>query len=229
MECDVFDYVVAGAGSAGCVVAARLSEDSDVSVALVEAGPWDTAAEIHIPAAFAGLFKTRWDWDFDSESEPGLGGRRVYLPWGRMVRGSSSMNAIVYMRATRPITTDGRPPGRRGGAIGTCCRISCARTTTNGAPTTTTAWAAPCMCRTRARRAGLSRRTSRRHSRPVIRSTRLQRRHSAGSGPTPADPAQRDALVWLRVDTAALVTLFCVTPTDGVGAFEHSPQPEQGT
>ncbi|MGH3780065.1 MAG: GMC family oxidoreductase [Pseudonocardiaceae bacterium] len=98
MTCDVFDYVVVGAGSAGCVVAARLSEDSDVSVALVEAGPWDTAAEIHISAAFASLFKTRWDWDFDSESEPGLGGRRVYLPRGRMVGGSSSMNAMVYMR-----------------------------------------------------------------------------------------------------------------------------------
>ena len=98
MECDVFDYVVVGAGSAGCVVAARLSEDSDVSVALVEAGPWDTAAEIHVPAAFASLFKTRWDWDFDSESEPELGHRRTYLPRGRMVGGSSSMNAMVYMR-----------------------------------------------------------------------------------------------------------------------------------
>ena len=76
MKYDVFDYVVVGAGSAGCVAAARLSEDSNVSVALVEAGPWDTAAEIQVPAAFASLFKTRWDWDFDSESEPGLGGRR---------------------------------------------------------------------------------------------------------------------------------------------------------
>jgi choline dehydrogenase len=98
MKYDVFDYVVVGAGSAGCVAAARLSEDSNVSVALVEAGPWDTAAEIHVPAAFASLFKTRWDWDFDSESEPGLGGRRAYLPRGRMVGGSSSMNAMVYMR-----------------------------------------------------------------------------------------------------------------------------------
>ena len=50
-------------------------------------------AEIHVPAAFPSLFKTRWDWDFDSESEPGLGGRRAYLPRGRMVGGSSSMNA----------------------------------------------------------------------------------------------------------------------------------------
>jgi choline dehydrogenase len=93
---DVYDYVVVGAGSAGCVVAARLSEDPNVSVALVEAGPSDTATEIHVPAAFASLFKTRWDWDFDSE--PGLGGRRAYLPRGRMLGGSSSMNAMVYMR-----------------------------------------------------------------------------------------------------------------------------------
>jgi choline dehydrogenase len=94
----VYDYVVVGAGSAGCVVAARLSEDPDVSVALVEAGRPDTAPEIHIPAAFPTLFKTRWDWDFDSEPERELGGRRVYLPRGRMLGGSSSMNAMVYVR-----------------------------------------------------------------------------------------------------------------------------------
>jgi choline dehydrogenase-like flavoprotein len=94
----MYDYVVVGAGSAGCVLAARLTEDPDVSVALVEAGPADTATEIHVPAAFPALFKTRWDWDFDSESEAGLGGRRVYLPRGRMLGGSSSMNAMVYIR-----------------------------------------------------------------------------------------------------------------------------------
>jgi choline dehydrogenase-like flavoprotein len=93
-----YDYVVVGAGSAGCVLAARLSEDPDVSVALVEAGPPDTAPEIHIPAAFPTLFKTRWDWDFDSETEAGLGGRRAYLPRGRMLGGSSSMNAMMYVR-----------------------------------------------------------------------------------------------------------------------------------
>src|SRR5215472_2473323 len=95
---NTFDYLVVGAGSAGCVVAARLSEDPDVSVALLEAGPPDTATEIHVPAAFPGLFKTRWDWDFDSEPEPGLGHRRAYLPRGRMLGGSSSMNAMIYVR-----------------------------------------------------------------------------------------------------------------------------------
>lgn len=94
----VYDYVVVGAGSAGCVVAARLSEDPDVSVALVEAGGKDNAPEIRIPAAFPSLFKSGLDWDFDTDPEPGLGGRRVYLPRGRMLGGSSSMNAMVYMR-----------------------------------------------------------------------------------------------------------------------------------
>ena len=94
----MYDYVVVGAGSAGCVVAARLTEDPSVSVVLIEAGPPDTAPEIHIPAAFPALFKTRWDWDFDSESEPELGDRRVYLPRGKMLGGSSSMNSMVYMR-----------------------------------------------------------------------------------------------------------------------------------
>jgi choline dehydrogenase len=98
MDFDVYDYVVVGAGSAGCVLAARLSEDPDVSVALVEAGAADTATEIRIPAAFPTLFKTGWDWDLDSDPEPELGGRRVYLPRGRMLGGSSSMNAMVYMR-----------------------------------------------------------------------------------------------------------------------------------
>src|SRR5215471_4789685 len=93
-----YDYVIVGAGSAGSVMAARLSEDPNVSVALVEAGPPDTAEEIHVPVAFPRLFKTRWDWDYDSEPEPGLQGRRVYLPRGRMLGGSSSMNAMIYIR-----------------------------------------------------------------------------------------------------------------------------------
>ncbi len=96
-----FDYVVVGAGSAGCVIAARLSEDASVRVALVEAGPADTADEIHIPAAFPMLFKSRWDWDLDTDPEPALNGRRAYLPRGRMLGGSSSMNAMIYIRGNR--------------------------------------------------------------------------------------------------------------------------------
>lgn len=96
-----YDYVIVGAGSAGCVLAARLSEDPGVRVALIEAGPADTADEIHIPAAFGALFKGKLDWDFDSEPEPALGSRRAYLPRGRMLGGTSSMNAMIYIRGNR--------------------------------------------------------------------------------------------------------------------------------
>lgn len=98
---DLYDYIVVGAGSAGCVLAARLSEDPGVRVLLVEAGPADDAMEIHVPAAFGKLFRTKYDWDYTTEPEPGLGGRRCYLPRGRMFGGSSSMNAMIYIRGNR--------------------------------------------------------------------------------------------------------------------------------
>src|SRR5579859_2392477 len=66
-----YDYVIVGAGSAGCVLAARLTEDPEVRVALIEAGGPDTDQEIHVPAAFSQQFKTRLDWDFDTDPEPG--------------------------------------------------------------------------------------------------------------------------------------------------------------
>jgi choline dehydrogenase-like flavoprotein len=98
---DVYDYVIVGAGSAGCVLAARLSEDADARVALLEAGGEDTQPEIRIPAAFPALFKSGWDWDLLGEQEPGLGGRRLYLPRGRMLGGCSSINAMIYIRGNR--------------------------------------------------------------------------------------------------------------------------------
>ncbi|MEU5533511.1 GMC family oxidoreductase N-terminal domain-containing protein [Streptomyces sp. NPDC020362] len=97
----MYDYVIVGAGSAGSVLAARLSEDPGVRVALIEAGGPDTAQEIHIPAAFPQLFKSGLDWDLDSDPEPGIGGRRTYLPRGRMFGGCSSMNAMIYIRGNR--------------------------------------------------------------------------------------------------------------------------------
>jgi choline dehydrogenase-like flavoprotein len=93
-----FDYIIVGAGSAGCVLAARLSQDPNVRVALVEAGGSDDATEICMPVAFPQLFKTRYDWDFTSEPETGFGDRRVYLPRGKTIGGSSAMNAMIYIR-----------------------------------------------------------------------------------------------------------------------------------
>jgi choline dehydrogenase len=95
------DYVIVGGGSAGCVLAGRLSEDPDVSVLVLEAGPPDVAPEIHIPFAFPALFKSGHDWDLLGEKEPGLGGRRLYLPRGKMIGGCGSINAMIYLRGHR--------------------------------------------------------------------------------------------------------------------------------
>ena len=75
-----YDYVIVGAGTAGCVLASRLSEDPDVTVALLEAGGSDRQAEIQTPIAFPAVFKSGIDWDLLGEPEPGLDGRRLYLP-----------------------------------------------------------------------------------------------------------------------------------------------------
>jgi choline dehydrogenase len=98
---DQFDYVIVGAGSAGCVLSARLSEDPDARVALLEAGGEDTEPLIRVPAAFPALFKSDLDWDLLGEREPGLDDRRLYLPRGRMLGGCSSINAMIYIRGNR--------------------------------------------------------------------------------------------------------------------------------
>jgi choline dehydrogenase len=110
----MYDYVIVGAGSAGCVLASRLSEDPDVKVCLLEAGPPDTAENIHVPVQFGKLFKTQVDWDYSTAPEPFLDRRRVYLPRGRTLGGSSSMNAMIYIRGNR-LDYDG---WRDGGAVG---------------------------------------------------------------------------------------------------------------
>src|SRR4051794_29192883 len=96
-----YDYVIVGAGSAGCVLAARLTEDPDVSVLLLEAGPADVKENIHVPAAFGSLFKTDVDWDYATAPEDGCNGRMMFLPRGKTLGGSSSINAMVYIRGAR--------------------------------------------------------------------------------------------------------------------------------
>jgi choline dehydrogenase len=97
----MYDYIIVGAGSAGCVLAARLSEDPDVEVLLVEAGPADTCDNIHIPLGVTALGHSAFDWDYSTGCEPHCDGRRIHLPRGRTLGGSSSTNAMVYIRGNR--------------------------------------------------------------------------------------------------------------------------------
>ncbi|MFC7448472.1 GMC family oxidoreductase [Rhodococcus daqingensis] len=102
----MFNYVIVGAGSAGCVLAARLTEDPSVSVLLLEAGGEDDADEIKIPAAFPALFKTKWDWNYETAPQKHLDERRAYWPRMKALGGCSSMNAMIYIRGN-PADYDG--------------------------------------------------------------------------------------------------------------------------
>ncbi len=97
----MYDYVIVGAGSAGCVLAARLTENPSTQVLLLEAGPPDDADEIHIPAALNLLFKSTYDWDYTTVPQQRAADRSIYWPRGRTLGGSSSINAMIYIRGSR--------------------------------------------------------------------------------------------------------------------------------
>ena len=95
---DTFDYIIIGAGSAGCVLANRLSENPNNKVLLLEAGGPDKKMEIHIPAAYGNLHRSEVDWGFTTEPQKYVNNRRMYLPRGKTMGGSSSTNAMAYVR-----------------------------------------------------------------------------------------------------------------------------------
>ncbi|HIK33205.1 MAG TPA: choline dehydrogenase [Oscillatoriales cyanobacterium M59_W2019_021] len=97
----MFDYIIVGAGSAGCVLANRLTENPDLSVLVLEAGQSDRSSAIHTPIAFSKLFKTEYDWAYETEPQPHLNHRRMYCPRGKVLGGSSSLNAMIYIRGHR--------------------------------------------------------------------------------------------------------------------------------
>lgn len=94
-----YDYIVVGAGSAGCAVAARLAADKGISVLLLEAGPRDRNIWIHIPIGYGKtMFDPSVNWQFYSEPEPYMDNRKIYQPRGKVLGGSSSINGLVYIR-----------------------------------------------------------------------------------------------------------------------------------
>lgn len=107
----MYDYVVVGAGSAGCVIASRLSEDPAVRVCLIEAGVEDDDENIRVPALGSKLVRTHMDWDYSSNGEPQCDHRRIFLPRGRVLGGSSTINGMIYTRGARADYDGWQQPG----------------------------------------------------------------------------------------------------------------------
>ena len=197
MPGDSYDYVIVGAGSAGAVLAARLSEDPGTTGLLLEAGGEADADEVMIPAAFATLFKTRWDWNYETIEQKQLHGRRAYWPRMKALGGCSSMNAMIYIRGNRADYDAWRDQyGAEGWGFDDVLPyfVKAERNTRLGAP-------AARPGRSAARRGpGLHppaqpRVRGQRRERRAQAHRRLQRRQQEGAGPLPGHLPQGSALV----------------------------------
>ncbi len=98
---DTYDYIIIGAGSAGCVLANRLSQDGNHDVLVLEAGGPDSNINIHIPGAYTKIHKSKNDWGFWTEPQEQVFNRKIYLPRGKVLGGCSSTNAMIYVRGNR--------------------------------------------------------------------------------------------------------------------------------
>ncbi len=117
----MYDYVIVGAGSAGCVLANRLSEDSSVKVLLLEAGGRDTNPFIHMPAGYVALMRGGWvDWGYHTEPQKNLGNRKLFWPRGKVLGGSSSVNGMVYIRGCHSDYDTWRQLGNAGWSYADC-------------------------------------------------------------------------------------------------------------
>jgi choline dehydrogenase-like flavoprotein len=142
MSANTLDYLIVGGGSAGCVLAARLSEDPHVQVALLEAGPADRSVLVHAPLGIAALALTgQLNWKFATVPQPGLNGRSGYQPRGKVLGGSSSVNAMIYLRGQRQ-DYDGW--AAQAGPLTRYCPTFCAPKTMPAAQMHSTVWAARC-------------------------------------------------------------------------------------
>ena len=109
-----FDVIVIGAGSAGCAVASRLSEDPNLTVLHLEAGGSDRRLSVRAPLAYSAQMRGPTDWNFTTEPEPGCENRRLEQPRGKVIGGTSSMNAMVWVRGSRRDYDDWSLPGWTG-------------------------------------------------------------------------------------------------------------------
>ena len=174
MDASSFDYIIVGAGSAGCVLANRLTQSGRHRVLLLEAGGRDRNPWIHIPLGYGKLFTDpKVNWLYQSEPEPELNNRRIIQPRGKVLGGSSSINGLLYVRGQRRISITGGSSAIPAGASRTCCLTSGARRIRSAARTICMAPAGRLRCRMSASRIRFAKLSSRPRSRRAFRATTI--------------------------------------------------------